>query len=391
MSMFYIAILLFGGMIFARLFSKIKFPEVTGFLIAGIIIGPSVLNLIPKDGVKSLEILSNVALSFIAFSIGAEMKLSVLKKLGSKIALITVFEALGALVVVLLGCLFIFKMDFPFSITLASIACATAPAATLMVIREYRAKGELVDVLLPVVALDDAVCIIAFGICSSLAVNMLKGSDMGMASMLVEPILDIVLSIVIGLVGGFLYSLVAKRVKTENELLSLIIATVFMLASLADMLGLSGLLTLMSASVLISNISVSPRRYFDIVDRITPPIFMCFFVLSGADLNLAGLKSVGLIGVFYIFGRVLGKYLGAFSSSKITGMSKKVQRYLGLTLVPQAGVAIGLSLIASQEIPEPHGSMIRTVILGATIVYELFGPLLAKFALTQADCIVKKS
>lgn len=387
MSIFYVAILLFSGLIFARIFSKIHFPEVTGFLIAGIIIGPSVLGIIPEEGVKNLEIISSVALSFIAFSIGSEMKISVLKKLGEKIILITVFEALTALLVVLLGCLFIFKYDLPFSLSLASIACATAPAATLMVIRQYKAKGEMVDILLPVVALDDAVCIIAFGICSSMAVSILQGGDLNIFSMFIYPVIEILESIALGLVGGFVFVLLSKKMRTDNELLSFIIGVIFMLSAISDMLNLSGLLTLMSASVLIANLGATPRRYFDMVDRVTPPIFMSFFVISGADLNLAGLKAVGVVGVFYIFARAFGKYLGAFSAAKISGLSKKVQSYLGLTLIPQAGVAIGLSLIASREIPDPHGAMIRTVILGATIVYELVGPLLAKFALTKTGCI----
>lgn len=387
MSIFYVAILLFSGLIFARIFSKIHFPEVTGFLIAGIIIGPSVLGIIPEEGVKNLEIISSVALSFIAFSIGSEMKISVLKKLGEKIILITVFEALTALLVVLLGCLFIFKYDLPFSLSLASIACATAPAATLMVIRQYKAKGEMVDILLPVVALDDAVCIIAFGICSSMAVSILQGGDLNIFSMFIYPVIEILESIALGLVGGFVFVLLSKKMRTDNELLSFIIGVIFMLSAISDMLNLSGLLTLMSASVLIANLGATPRRYFDMVDRITPPIFMSFFVISGADLNLAGLKAVGAVGIFYIFARALGKYLGAFSAAKISGLSKKVQSYLGLTLIPQAGVAIGLSLIASREIPDPYGAMIRTVILGATIVYELVGPLLAKFALTKTGCI----
>lgn len=387
MSIFYVAILLFSGLIFARIFSKIHFPEVTGFLIAGIIIGPSVLGIISEEGVKNLEIISSVALSFIAFSIGAEMKISVLKKLGEKIILITIFEALTALLVVLLGCLFIFKYDLPFSLSLASIACATAPAATLMVIRQYKAKGEMVDILLPVVALDDAVCIIAFGICSSMAVSILQGGDLNVFSMFIYPIIEILESIALGLAGGFVFVLLSKKMRTDNELLSFIIAVIFMLSAVSDMLNLSGLLTLMSASVLIANLGATPRRYFDMVDRITPPIFMSFFVISGADLNLAGLKAVGAVGVFYILARALGKYLGAFTAAKIAGLSKKVQSYLGLTLIPQAGVAIGLSLIASREIPDPHGAMIRTIILGATIVYELVGPLLAKFSLTKTGCI----
>ncbi len=360
MSMFYIAVLLFSGMIFGRIFSKIKFPEVTGFLIGGIIIGPSVLGLISSEGVKSLNVISDVALSFIAFSIGSEMKISVLKNLGNKIVLITLFEALGAFFVVLIGTMLLSGMDIAFSLTLASIACATAPAATLMVIREYRAKGELVNVLLPVVALDDAVCIIVFGISSSIAVNILQGGELNFLTMFGVPLLEILLSIVIGVIGGIAFSFVSKKIKTENELLAFTIAVIFLLDSIANLNGLSSLLTLMTASVIIANLGNVSRRYSDLIDRLTPPIFMCFFVLSGADLNLSSLKTVGAIGIFYVLGRTLGKYMGAYSSAKITGMSKNIQKYLGLTLVPQAGVAIGLSLIASQKIPDPHGTMIRT-------------------------------
>ncbi len=387
MNLFYIAVLLFSGMIFGRIFSKIKFPEVTGFLIGGIIIGPSVLGLISPEGVKSLNVVSDVALSFIAFSIGSEMKFSVLKNLGNKIVLITLFEALGAFFVVLLGTLILSGMDVPFSLTLASIACATAPAATLMVIREYKAKGDLVNVLLPVVALDDAVCIIVFGIASSISVNLLEGGDLNFLTMFGLPIFEIILSIVIGIMGGIAFSLISKKIRSENELLSFTIATIFLLASISNIYGLSSLLTLMSTSVIIANLGNVSRRYSDLIDRLTPPIFMCFFVLSGADLNLSSLKTVGVIGIFYVVGRALGKYIGAYSSAKITGVSKDIQKYLGLTLIPQAGVAIGLSLIASQKIPDPHGSMIRTIILGATIIYELVGPLLAKIALKKAGCI----
>ncbi|CDZ74245.1 transporter, CPA2 family [Peptoniphilus sp. ING2-D1G] len=387
MNLFYIAVLLFSGMIFGRIFSKIKFPEVTGFLIGGIIIGPSVLGLISPEGVKSLNVVSDVALSFIAFSIGSEMKFSVLKNLGNKIVLITLFEALGAFFVVLLGTLILSGMDVPFSLTLASIACATAPAATLMVIREYKAKGDLVNVLLPVVALDDAVCIIVFGIASSISVNLLEGGDLNFLTMFGLPIFEIILSIVIGIMGGIAFSFISKKIRSENELLSFTIATIFLLASISNIYGLSSLLTLMSTSVIIANLGNVSRRYSDLIDRLTPPIFMCFFVLSGADLNLSSLKTVGVIGIFYVVGRALGKYIGAYSSAKITGMSKDIQKYLGLTLIPQAGVAIGLSLIASQKIPDPHGSMIRTIILGATIIYELVGPLLAKIALKKAGCI----
>lgn len=389
-SIFFLAVIFLSGLIFARILGKVKFPDVTGYLIGGMIIGPYILGIVPKDAVSGMEIISQVALSFIAFSVGSEMNFNDIKEIGVKILIVTIFEALGALIFVTLAMLLIFRTDLAFAITIGSIASATAPAATLMVIRQYEAKGGLVDVLIPVVALDDAICIMAFGVCSSIATTLMSGADLNFATMIFEPVKEIALALILGFVSGIIYILLSKKLRNDTETLTLTLAMIFILTSASIKWGLSSLLTLMMTGIVISNMGNVDRRYQELISTITPPIFIAFFVLSGSDLDLPGVKEAGLIGVGYIIFRVLGKYVGAMISTKMTGFSKEVQQNLGLTLVPQAGVAIGLSLIATRIIPAPHGPMIRTIILSATIVYELVGPIIAKIALKRAGCIKGK-
>lgn len=384
---FNIAVLFLSGLLFARIFGKLKFPDVTGYLIGGIIIGPCVLGLLSKEAVDSMDAISQLALSFIAFSVGSEMNFESIKQMGTKILIVTFFEAMGALIFVTLTMLLFFKTDVAFAITIGSIASATAPAATLMVIKQYNAKGGLVDVLIPVVALDDAICIMAFGVCSSIAITIMSGSDLNFVNMIFEPVKEIFLALIVGFVAGIIFILLSKRLKNDTETLTFTLAMIFIVTTVTDKWGLSSLLTLMMSGIVISNMGSVDRRYQELISTITPPIFIAFFVLSGADLNLGGLKAAGLIGFAYVIARVLGKFFGAMASTKLTGFSKEVQNNLGLTLVPQAGVAIGLSLIAEKIIPEPHGSMIRTIILAGTICYELIGPIVAKFALKRAGCI----
>lgn len=382
--------MLLGGLIFSKLLARIKFPQVTGYLIAGLVIGPSVLNLIPADSLHSLDIINDVALSFIAFSIGNEMKIKNLKKIGPAILIITLCEALGAFFLVSIGTYFIFHESLAFSLALGSIACATAPAATLMVIRQYKAKGELVDVLIPVVALDDAVCIVSFGIASTIAISLISGHALNVSGMILIPLLEIGLAIVIGVVIGFCAIFFMKRIRNDSEMMTFILAVIFLGTALALHFDVSALLTLMVCGFLIGNYTTNPMRYITLIDYVTPPIFVSFFVISGADLNLSSLRAVGFVGIYYILARVVGKWLGAYISTRSTGFSKNVQKYLGITLIPQAGVAIGLSLIASKIIPGSHGKMIRTTILGATFFYELMGPLLAKIALKKSGCIASE-
>ncbi|MDO5734233.1 MAG: cation:proton antiporter [Eubacteriales bacterium] len=389
-ALYYIAVLIFGGLIFARLVGKLNLPDVTGYLLAGLVLGPWVSGLLPESAVSSLGIISQVALSLIAFSIGNEMKIDNLKRLGSGILIVTICEALGAFFVVTAGLILIFKSSVSFALVLGSIACATAPASTLLVIKQYRAKGELVDVLLPVVALDDAVCIMVFGIASSVARSLTSGEELQYLPMLLNPLKDIVLAVLLGAIAGFVGAHVLRFLKNEQSMISFMIASIFGLTALTLYVDISSLLTLMVFGFTMGNLQGTTRRYQQLLDPITPPIFIAFFVLSGADLNLSQLTAVGALGIFYIIARVLGKALGAFLGTKKAGFSKEVQKYLGFTLMPQAGVAIGLSLLAVRILPAPEARMVRTIILAATLIYELLGPLVAKLVLEKAGCIESK-
>ncbi|HPA94122.1 MAG TPA: cation:proton antiporter [Petrotogaceae bacterium] len=382
--LFYISVILLAGMAVAKILGYFKFPNVTGYLIAGIIIGPSISGLISSEVIDSLRILSDVALGFIAYSIGSQINIKEMRKTGSGIIVLTFMEALTAMVMVTLVCVFVFGRDLPFSLMLGAISCATAPAATLMVIRQYKASGPLVDVLLPVVALDDVVGIMAFGVASTVAKAILNNAKPDVFSMFLKPLWEIIAALMLGAAIGILFIYISKKIKTEGNYLNLVIAIVFLGVALASKFGLSGLLTLMATGSVISTFLPTAQMPFTVIEPITTPIFLIFFVLSGSDLSLKAIGGVGLIGLAYIVVRVIGKWLGAYAGAKIFKMPQAVQKYLGYTLMPQAGVALGLSYIAVQTVPPPHGPEIRTIILCATVIYELLGPLVAKKALQMA-------
>lgn len=382
--------ILLVGFIVAKLLGLLKFPEVTGYLIAGILIGPSVFGFIPEEAVKSFDIISEVALAFIAFSIGAELKFDDLKKVGKAIFLITILEALVAFFLVTVVMLLL-KQSLPFSLAIGSIACATAPAATLMVIKQYKAEGPLVRTLIPVVALDDGVCIIAFGVASTLAQNMIQGGAFSMMNMVGKPIIQIFSALALGIVTGIIMVKAMNFMKNQGQIQVAFIGVIFLLAAISLRFDLSSLLTMMAFGTTICNTSSNEVKVFTAIEVITPAIFLCFFVLSGADLDLSSLTKVGVLGAAYVVARVIGKALGAGIGAKIGSLSSSVQQNLGFCLVPQAGVAIGLSLIAKRIIPAPHGAAIRDIILSATVIYELIGPLLTKMALFRAGEIKKEN
>ncbi|MBE6126585.1 MAG: hypothetical protein E7182_01195 [Erysipelotrichaceae bacterium] len=419
----YVAILLFAGLLSTRLMRVLKLPNVTGYIITGIIMGPFLFGVLfnnftydgIKDGVvfgyvKQLGWVSQVALGFIAFSIGTSFRVSTLKTLGKRVIVITVLEAMGGSLLVILALLaahFIApdQIGWEIVLTLGAIASATAPAATLMVIRQYRARGELVDTLLPVVALDDAAALILFAILFQIATTIAGGGEFSAYKMIAKPLIEIVLSLAIGAVLGLLISFCNKFFKSRNNRLILCIMSVF--ASLGiyvafryEALGgfeLSSLLMCMMAGAFYSSLRPDSGRTLDVLDRFTSPVYMMFFVISGASLDLSiffnenGLIVLAIAGV-YIVARVLGKWLGAFTGSSITHSPPEVKKYLGLTLVPQAGVAIGLattasSLFGSNPATERSGALILATVLTSTLVYELIGPLVSKFALNKAGCI----
>lgn len=397
--LFYAGILLITGLLFGKLAKLAHLPNVTGYLVGGLLIGPSVLGILSENAVSSMGLVSNIALGFIAFSIGNELKFSYFKKVGTGPIVIAVFESMLAVVVVFAATLVYFAIsgqvnltNIRFALVLAAIAAATAPAATLMVVRQYRAKGPLTNTLMSVVAIDDGTAIMFFGIC--VAISNALGNVSGnrpIILQILEPLWEIVLSLGIGAAFGLLLTLACKWWTGRGNRISLVTAFVFLTVFLTDRFGGSALLACMALGGLFANLSSKYEEVNGLVYFVTPPIFMMFFVLSGADLKLSVLGAVGLIGLVYVLFRVVGKWLGAWLGSRVTHAESKISRYLGWTLIPQAGVAIGLSLIASQVLDADMGAKIRAIILTATLVYELVGPLITKTALQKAGEIAAES
>ncbi|MCQ2772524.1 MAG: cation:proton antiporter [Bacilli bacterium] len=395
----------------------IKLPNVTGYLLTGILIGPFVLGLAFNGGNfaptgpiyefihTNLAWISEIALGFIAFTIGSSFKLSALKAVGKKVIVITVLEALGAslfITVALIGCHFIFPsfLTFDMALTLGAIAAATAPAATLMVIKQYNARGPLVQTLLPVVALDDAAALILFAILFSAAKTMATGSSFDVYNGLVKPIIEILVSLGFGAVSGLLISLGCKLFKSRANRTILAMFAIFLCVGLYHLfelpeLGgfeLSSLLMCMMSGAIFINLRGDALKTFDRIDKFTPPVFMLFFVISGANLDLTVFASsnafyIIITALIYCVIRALGKWVGAYSGARITRAEPVVQKYLGFALIPQAGVAIGLATTAGKVLTAAgsiSGTYILAIVLTTTMIYEIIGPAITKMALQKA-------
>lgn len=376
-----LALMIFIGMALGRLVKKIKLPNVTGYLLAGLLLGPSVLGILNDDFLNSVSVISDAALGFIAFSIGNEFKISYFKRVGATPIIIATLESLFAVVFVVLG-LKLIGCDTTFSLVLGSIAAATAPAATIMVIKQYKARGPVTETLLSVVAIDDATALIMYSISIAIA-TALSGGSANTADLVLKPVIEIGGALVVGAILGFLFLVPLKHFKKDGNRLSIVIAFIFMGLGLSELCGFSSLLFCMSMGAIVANFSPDVNHIMKLSDRITPPIFMLFFVASGAGLKLSVLPAVGLVGVIYIVFRVIGKMFGASLGAIVCKSDKNIRKYLGPALIPQAGVAIGLSLAASSVVPE-HATEIRTVILCGTLIYELVGPVISKTCLKKA-------
>ena len=375
------------GLLMTRVMKKINLPNVTGYLIAGLIVGPYCLGIFNHENIDGLSIITEAALGFIAFSIGGEFKLSSLKQLGAKIFVITVLEAVGASVLVS-TVLILAGFNPQLSLVLGAIASATAPAATLMVVRQYKARGPVTSTLLPVVAIDDAVCLMLFSIMSSVAKALGAKGEFSFYETIVKPLIEIAGSLVVGFAVGFVLAIATKFFLSRANRMSLVVTAVFLGVGLSELLGFSSLLFCMAIGAALANFSKVSDAVMEGTDRWTPPVFMLFFVISGAHFNFEVLKSVGVAGILYLVFRSAGKYFGAMLGCIFTKAEKNVRKYLGITLLPQAGVAIGMAQLSLTVVPE-YGEQIRAVILCATLVYELVGPLLTKIVLTRAGEIKK--
>ena len=378
----YLAIALFLCLLSSKLMKTVKLPNVTGYLVFGLLAGPYCLNLLSHDIIDQFSIIPEIALGFIAFSIGAEFKLSYLKLVGKAPIIIAFTEAFGAVLAVDL-ILILTGNDVPFSLVLGAIAAATAPAATLMVVRQYKAKGPVTDTLLPVVAIDDAVALIAFGLSVAIAKSINAHGNVSLASTLLSPVIEIFGAVLFGAVLGFILKYLTDWFTGRGNRLSVTIAMILTCIGISKIAGFSPLLACMSLSSVYVNISKVTDQVFELVDRIKPPIFMLFFFVSGANLNIGILPAVGIIGALYIIFRVIGKILGSAFGAIVCKTEPVVKKYLGYTLIPQAGVAIGLAGVALSVVPE-YGDKVQVIILSATVIYELVGPVITKYALMKA-------
>ncbi|MGB4530142.1 MAG: cation:proton antiporter, partial [Bacillota bacterium] len=329
------------------------------------------------------------ALSIIAFTIGGEFAIKQLKKVGKSVILIAILEVVGAFAFVTLTLHFLLGVDLYIALIFGAISSATAPAATIMVLRQYKAKGPLTDTLLAVVAIDDALCVIAFGITMAIS-KVLAGEVSGsLATMIGAPFWELFGSFLLGTIAALVLLTISTRLKEQPDRIVIILGMVLATAGLAEMLNLSTLLACMAMGCI--SVNLLPRetgRIFDILKSVDTPIYVLFFVLAGANLQLELVTQVGAIGVAYIVSRVIGKMAGAALGAKLGGAPETVLKYLGLGLVPQAGVAIGVTLVVQQNFPS-IADLVTTVILGSVVVYEIIGPFCSKLAITRAGEVGK--
>lgn len=404
---------MFAGLMMTRVIKPFGLPAVTGYLVAGLLIGPCCLGQFGVGfydfaQVGKLKIISDVALGFIAFSIGNEFRISQLRHIGRQAVVIAIVQALAATVLVdgmLISLYFIFdlgnKIGLATCVTLGAIATATAPAATLMVVNQYKAKGPLTDLLLPIVALDDAVGLIVFAISFGIAKSLNSGEALSIISVAVNPLIEVVGSLALGAGMGYLFTLVEKLFHSNTKRMGISITFVLFTVALSMLefsipgtqvkIGFSSLLVCMMLGAVFCNLCEYSEDMMNRVDKWTAPLFVLFFVLSGSELDLRvfGSGTVVAIGIAYILARSCGKYFGATAGAKLMKCPPQVCRHLGVTLLPQAGVALGMSVTVAEALGA-EGKIIRSITLFAVLIYELVGPMLTKISLTKAGEIQLK-
>ena len=413
-----LSLALLVGLMLSRVAKLFGLPAVTAYLVAGILIGPFLLGAveIPMVGflgfnsaetgaainIDSYSLISDVALGFIAFAIGNEFRISQLKKIGKQATVIGIVQAVVTTVVVdvfLVVLHFILPdnvLPLPAAITLGAIASATAPAATLMVVKQYKAKGPVTDILLPVVALDDAVGLVIFAISFGIS-RALQSGSVNIASIILEPIIEVVFSLMLGFIMGLLFTYFEKFFHSNSKRLAMSLCFVLLTVALSNLsfevsgihIAFSPLLTCMMLGTVFCNVCDFSDELMSRTDKWSAPILVLFFVLSGADLNLLVFMrwEIIVIGVVYIISRSIGKYSGALLSAKSVNCDENIVKYLGITLLPQAGVALGMAYKAEALFGGELGTLVLNITLFAVLVYELFGPMLTKIALTKAGDI----
>lgn len=379
-----LAIILFAGFIVTRFTNKLNLPKVSGYILAGIFIGPSCLNLVPENIFSHMEFMSDLALAFIAFGVGKFFKKEVIRKTGMRIIIITVFEALTAGLLVTLATKALFHLEWNFALILGAIATATAPASTMMTINQYKAKGEFVNILLQVVALDDVVCLLAFSVVAAVAGGNDDVHRAGVLDILL-PVLFNLLALLLGFFCGYILSRLLIPARSKDNRLILAVAMLLGISAICTSLDISPLIACMVFGASYINLTRDKKLYRQL-NNFTPPIMSIFFIISGMNLDLSALATAGVVGVAYFIVRIAGKYMGCYLGCLMTKTEIQTRNYLGLALIPQAGVAIGLAFLGRRLLPGAPGQLLMAIILSSSVLYEMAGPVCAKIALIKSGC-----
>lgn len=379
-----LGVALIVGILFGKLMNSLKVPAVAGYVIAGLIVGTSGFNIVNGEIIEKLSFLSDFALGIIAFNIGSELKISVIKNLGKSIFVIAFCEALGAFILVT-SVMLLLKQDIAIALILGAVSSATAPAATVMVLKEYKAKGPLTSTLLGVVAIDDAICLMIYGIASSVAKVFVKHEVVTLDKVLIHPIMEIIVSVLVGGALGILLTYLLKVAKNDGEVLPFVTGIIILLVGIATTFHLSPLLSAMALGVIVANVSTNSRRAFSSVESFSPPIIAAFFTLAGSRLDISLLPHIGVIGVAYLLFRIIGKIGGASLGGIISKAPDVVKKNIGFGLLSQVGVAVGLAIVVNKEFPGTAlGSSVITILLATTIITEIVGPIATKKAIIKA-------
>lgn len=372
------------GVFCGKFMNKLKIPAVAGYILAGLIVGISGLSIIDNKLIADLSFLSDFALCIIAFNIGSELELSIIKKLGKSIFIIAFCEAIFTFIMV--GAItYLVTKNIAIALILGAVSSATAPAATVMVLKEYKSKGPLTSSLLGVVAVDDAICLMIYSIAASIAKVFINHEAITIDKVLLLPIKEIMFSIIVGALCGIVFSVLLKMFKRESEVLPFILGGLLIVDGLATSFHLSPLLTSMAMGIMVANLAVNKNKVFKSIEAFSPPIVAAFFVLAGSRLDITMLPKIGVVGVMYLLFRIIGKVSGASIGAKIANAPTCVKKYIGLGLLSQVGVAVGLAITVSREFPGTElGSMVVTILLATTIFTEILGPIATKQAVIRA-------
>lgn len=392
-TMISLALILILGFAMTRLSKRLRLPNVTAYIVTGILLGPYVLDVIPASFIEGTEFVTDIALAFIAFSVGEHFEFAKLKKTGAKSVVITLFEALTASLLVFLLTYSILGLDLVFSIVLAALASATAPASTMMTIRQTGARGDYVDTLLQVVAMDDVVGLVAYSVAIAAAASLISGSSGSPSAtssfkLIIQPLIINLILMALGAFFAWLLKVMTPTRRTADNRLIIAVAILLLFSGVAALFDVSPLLGCMMMGMVFANIE-GHEKLFKQLNYFSPPILLIFFVRSGLSFDLGALTSKAMVGsvplilvaVLYFLVRFLGKYMGAYAGALVTGKSREVKNYLGLALAPQAGVAIGLSFLAARQLGPDVGATLQTIILASSVLYELIGPASAKLGL----------